>query len=34
VDPAIAGRHFLGRRRKYGFDESGEGRFHAAGFLR
>jgi hypothetical protein len=29
VDPAIAGRHFLDRRRQCGFDESGEGRFHA-----
>jgi hypothetical protein len=29
MDPAIAGRHFLDRRRQCRFDESGEGRFHA-----
>jgi hypothetical protein len=29
VNPAIAGGHFLGRRRQRGLDESGEGRLHA-----
>ena len=29
VDPAIAGWHFLDRRRQRGLDESGEGRLHA-----